>query len=73
MKSHPSRRIDVASLLLAIIGFAFGAVSYWLIMSKGVNPLVVVPSVVAATIGVMHLVKREVRESKSTPEPERRD
>ncbi|WP_264079736.1 hypothetical protein [Mycolicibacter algericus] len=37
----------------------FGAISYWLITTAGVNALVIVPSIVAATIGITHLIKRE--------------
>jgi hypothetical protein len=36
-----------------------GALAYWVIAARDANALVVVPSVVAATIGAMHLTKRE--------------
>lgn len=59
MDSGPHRQLDVASLALLIIGLVFGALSYWLITEHGQNPLVLVPSVVAATIGGTHISKRE--------------
>jgi hypothetical protein len=42
-----------------LIGLIFGAVAYWLITAEHVNALVIVPSIVATTIGVTHLIKRE--------------
>lgn len=58
--SHRShRRLDVASLALLLVGLVFGVLSYWLVADHGLNPLVIVPSVVAATIGVTHVSKRE--------------
>lgn len=60
--SHRSyrRRLDTASLALLLIGLTFGAISYWLITDHGLNPLVMIPSVVAATIGAAHITKREI-------------
>ncbi|GFG83335.1 hypothetical protein BST10_18780 [Mycolicibacter algericus DSM 45454] len=58
-RSTARRRLDVPSLLLALVGLIFGAISYWLITTAGVNALVIVPSIVAATIGITHLIKRE--------------
>ena len=59
-RSHRSRRrLDVASLILFLVGLAFGALCYWLITSHGANVLIMVPSVVAATVGITHIVKRE--------------
>lgn len=54
------RRLDVASLVLALIGVASGVLAYWLIVDRGQNPLLIVPAVVAATIGFSHITKREV-------------
>ncbi|BBZ65839.1 hypothetical protein MINS_12680 [Mycolicibacterium insubricum] len=53
------RRLDLPSLALTIIGLAFGALSYRLVTYSDINALVMVPSVVAVTVGVTHLFKRE--------------
>lgn len=55
-----ARRLDVASLLLLVCGLTFGATAYWLIQKQGVNALVLVPSIAAATIGTTHLFKWQV-------------
>lgn len=58
--SHRSRRrLDVASLALLLVGLVFGGLSYWLVLDHGLNALIMVPSVVVATIGAMHITKRE--------------
>ena len=59
--SHTPGRwtVDLASLALLIIGLVFGVVAYNLITEDGQNPLLLVPSVVAATLGAAHLAKRE--------------
>lgn len=59
MHSHRTRRLDIASLSLLVLGVVCGAISYWLIADRGLNPLVLAPSVVAATIGATHITKRE--------------
>ena len=60
---HPQhlgrRRLDFPSLFLALIGLIFGAVAYCLITVDHVNALVIVPSIVAVTLGLTHLIKRE--------------
>ena len=54
--SHQShRRLDLAGLALLAIGLVFGVISYWLVVDLGFNPLVMVPSVVAATTGAAHI------------------
>lgn len=53
------RRLDAASLALLLIGLAAGVFSYWLITYRGVNVLIIVPSIVTITIGATHLTKRE--------------
>lgn len=53
------RRLDLPSMGLALIGLIFGAIAYWLISAESANALVIVPSVVAFTIGITHLTKRE--------------
>lgn len=53
------RRVDLASLALLLIGVGSSAASYWLITVDGLNPLLLIPGVVAAVIGVTHLVKTE--------------
>lgn len=52
-------RLDLPSLTLTLIGLVFGVIAYWLITAEHVNVLVIVPSVVAVTVGVTHLIKRE--------------
>ncbi len=53
------RRVDVASLALILCGLAFGVLAYCLITERGMNPLILVPAVVAATLGASHLIKYE--------------
>lgn len=53
------RRLDLASLTLLVVGIACGAFSYWLTVAASLNALIIVPSIVAATIGALHLVKHE--------------
>ena len=59
--AHPDAvvSVDVASAILLAIGLFFGVVSLWLIASHGVNPLIVIPSLVAAFTGATHLFKYE--------------
>lgn len=59
IKRSSRRRLDVTSLVLLVIGLTFAAVSYCLVTFADVNVLVIVPSIVAVTIGATHLVKRE--------------
>ncbi len=56
-QSH--RRLDPAGLALLALGLVFAVVSYWLVVERGFNPLVIVPSIVAATTGASHITKRE--------------
>lgn len=57
--SHRShRRLDAASLALLVIGLVFGGLSYWLVADHGLNALIIVPSIVAATTGATHITKR---------------
>lgn len=59
-RSHRSRRrLDVASLALLLIGLVFGGLSYWLITNHGLNALIIVPSISAATTGATHITKRQ--------------
>lgn len=53
------RRLDVPSLILLLIGVAFGGFSYWLVADHGLSALIIVPSIVAVTIGATHITKRE--------------
>ena len=58
--SHHSRRVlDVASLILLIIGIGSGVLSYWLTAQRGFSPLIFIPSVLATVTGLTHLTKRE--------------
>lgn len=58
-KPGSHRRLDGASLALTLIGLAFGVFAYWLITVEHFNVLLIIPSIVAATIGATHLTKRE--------------
>lgn len=58
-RSH--RRLDVASLALLLIGLVFAVISYWLVQDRGYNVLIMVPSIVSATTGALHITKREAR------------
>ena len=62
---HPRarRRLDVASLLLMLCGIAFGALAYWLVQDRNYNTLVIVPAIVAVTLGASRLVKWEAPRS----------
>lgn len=55
------RRIDVPSLGLLLLGLVTGAIAYWLSVEADQSPLWLIPSVVAVTVGAMHLIKREAR------------
>jgi hypothetical protein len=56
---HPRarRRLDVAGALVLLCGLFFGALAYWLIQERGFNALILVPAIVAVTLGSMHLWK----------------
>ena len=57
---HPShRRLDIAGLILTLIGLVSGAFAYWLIDTAHMNILLIVPAIVTTTLGVTHLTKRE--------------
>lgn len=58
-RQHGRRKVDLASFALLVCGLVFGFVAYYLITEQGVNPLILSPSVVAVTLGVTHLVKRQ--------------
>lgn len=57
--THSHRRLDVAGLVLLLLGLVCGVFAYWLITAHGLNPLILVPSVAAATTGAIHITKRE--------------
>jgi len=52
------RRLDLPSLLLLLVGIIFGLIAYVLI-AQGMSALMLIPSVVAATIGATQLIKYE--------------
>lgn len=56
---HSHRRLDVAGLALLLLGLICGVFAYWLIAEHNLNPLILVPSVAAATTGASHITKRE--------------
>lgn len=60
---HSHRRLDVAGFLLLLLGVVCGVLAYWLITVHDMNPLILVPSVVAATTGASHVTKREASRS----------
>ncbi len=60
---RPRRRLDIASLALLLVGLVFGVIAYWLVTNQHFNVLVIVPSIVAATLGATHLFKREAPRS----------
>lgn len=64
-RRNSRRRLDVPSLALTVIGLASGVFSYLLVTYADVNALVIIPSVVAVTVGSSHLVKREARRTRS--------
>ena len=53
------RRLDAASLALLVIGIVFGGLSCWLVANRGLNALIIGPSIVAVATGATHLTKRE--------------
>jgi hypothetical protein len=55
--------VDVAGLSLALVGAGSAAFSYWLIAAEGYTPLILIPAVVAFTVGTGHLIKREAPRS----------
>ncbi|MDQ2737156.1 MAG: hypothetical protein M3Y35_00695 [Actinomycetota bacterium] len=59
VRSH--RRVDVASLLLLLVGLASAWCCYRLVTDHDTNPLILIPSIVAATVGARHITKREAR------------
>lgn len=58
-KLQQRRRLSVASLVLAFVGIVFGVAAYLLIIHAGITPLLLIPSVIAGTVGVTHLFKKE--------------
>lgn len=58
---HPRgrRQIDLASVALLVLGLVFAGVSYVLITQNGANPALLVPSVIAITLGATHLTKHQ--------------
>lgn len=61
--STSRRRLDLASLLLLLVGLGVGGFAYVLITEHGYDPLVMVPSVVAATVGASNIFVREAARS----------
>jgi hypothetical protein len=60
-RAHPDarRRLDLASAMLTSVGVLAGVLAYWLITAHGTSPLLLIPAIVATTIGATHLVKYE--------------
>lgn len=57
-KSPQRRRIDVASLVLLVIGLSSGLWAFALVEHQGMSPLIFVPPVVAATVGLTNITKK---------------
>ena len=57
--AHSHRRLDVASLLLLLVGLISGVGCYWLITERAWNALILLPSVIAAFTGATHLTQWE--------------
>ena len=57
-RHRPHRRIDLAGLALFVVGIVSGLFAFALAF-HGTLFIVVVPSVVATTIGALHLTKIE--------------
>ncbi len=53
------RRVDLAGVILSVIGLTSGLFAYGLVEYADYNVLVFVPAVVATTVGVTHISKRE--------------
>lgn len=58
-RQHSRRRLDVVNLLVLVVAIASGIFAYLLITYANMNALVIVPSIVVATLSAPHLVKRE--------------
>ena len=71
MNTMGRRRLDYSSLALAVVGIVCGVIAYVQIENHGYNALILVPSVVAATVGLTHLVKREASHSFQQSDPPR--
>lgn len=53
--SGPKRVIDVSSVLLLVVGIISGIFAFHLSQTTDLSALVMIPSVVAATTGVLNL------------------
>lgn len=54
----PRRKLDGVNLLLLLVSIASGVGAY-LLIDQGASVLVIVPSIVVATIAALHLIKYE--------------
>jgi len=57
-RHRPHRRLDLAGFALLIVGVSSGIFAFSLVL-HGTLFLVVVPSIVATTLGAVHLTKIE--------------
>ena len=55
IKNRPSRTIDVASLILLLIGIFSFILAYMLIQNDDADALLLVPAVVATTTGALNI------------------
>jgi len=55
------RRLDTASLALLLVGLSSGALGYDLVTNHGFNVLIMVPAIVAAATGALHITKRVIQ------------
>lgn len=54
-RHKPRRRLDVAGLVLLLTGIMFGVLACWLIESEGYPVLIIIPSIIAGTLGASNL------------------
>jgi len=60
------RSVDFASAALLAVGIASGVVAYSLTVSDDITALILVPSVVAATIGAFNITKTTAPRTRGT-------
>lgn len=54
------RRLDIASAVLLLVGTVCAILSYCLVKAEHIDPLVMIPAVIAATVGGSHLFQRKI-------------
>jgi hypothetical protein len=64
-----TRRLDVASLILMLVGFTSGYLSWRLVTERDFNALILVPSVMAVATGSIHITKRTAPRDTAEEQP----